>query len=156
MRKIKLGIYLILVFSLAMPVTPAVAAGPKAVHIEAYEEIGDPLFPGPWSASGPAVDAGLLCNGGTVIDTSVTTSGPSSGTTRRLRVNKHFTCGDGSGTFDIYLSVKLDLITSYTTANWKIVGGTGAYAGLSGRGKLQGTPVVPGLSINDVYNGKLH
>ena len=62
-------------------------------------------------------------------------------------------CGDGSGTFDMKMHVRLNLLTSYTEAEWKISEGTGDYADLWAGGKLVGTPVVPGFSIFDVYNG---
>ena len=156
MRKIKFGIYFMVVLALVLSVSPVMAAPPQSVHIEAYEEIGDPSFPGPFTASGAAVASGLLCASGTVIDTSNVASGPPGGTFVILNVDKHFTCGDGSGTFDIHMVVYLDLITHYTTANWRITGGTGAYASLHGRGTLEGVPVVAGFSINDYYDGKLH
>ena len=44
---------------------------------------------------------------------------------------------------------------SHTTANWKVVAGTGDYVRLKGNGKLYGTPIVPGISIHDVYDGKM-
>jgi hypothetical protein len=156
MRKIKVGIYLIVALSMALSVTPVFAAPPLGVHFEAYEEIANPGTPGPFSASGPAVDSGLMCDSGTVYDTSWSASGPPSGTFRILRVSKHFTCGDGSGEFDIAMVVRLDLTTSYTTATWRITGGTGDYAHLHGQGTLNGVPDIPNTSIWDYYDGKLH
>lgn len=67
-----------------------------------------------------------------------------------------FTCDDGSGTFDVSMVVKLDLITHEITANWNIAGGSGHYAGFHGNGKLIGIPIVPGISILDIYEWKLH
>ena len=69
---------------------------------------------------------------------------------------KQFVCDDGSGSFDVSMVVRLDLTTSYTTAQWRIVGGTGDYAYLRGNGSLIGTPIVPGSSIDDVYDGMLY
>ena len=54
------------------------------------------------------------------------------------------------------LVVNLDLATHETTAQWKIVGGTGDYVGLHGNGNLIGAPIVPGSSIFDVYDGTIH
>jgi hypothetical protein len=80
---------------------------------------------------------------------------PSGPTIRILDVLKRFTCGDGSGAVHVRLLVRLDLTTHETTATWHVQGGTGDYAGLSGNGKLVGTPIDPGVSILDVYDGKL-
>jgi hypothetical protein len=52
--------------------------------------------------------------------------------------------------------VHLDNNTSYTTARWRISGGTGDYTGLRGRGSLAGTPILPGTSIYDVYDGQVN
>jgi hypothetical protein len=51
--------------------------------------------------------------------------------------------------------VKLDNITGMTTAHWKFVNGSGAYASLKGHGTLVGTPTIPG-QIYDVYDGFAH
>ena len=144
---------LIAIMLLAVTVSAAFAAPPMDVHIEADEFIGTSgeVF----VATGSAVDAGLVCATGTVDDVSVDVSGSPSGSFRILKVLKRFNCDDG-GTFDVKLNVRLDLTTNETTARWKIVGGTGDYAGLGGNGSLVGTPIVPGTSIHDVYDGSVH
>jgi hypothetical protein len=73
-----------------------------------------------------------------------------------IKVLKHFVCADGSGTFDIKLNAKLDLITGETTASWVVAGGTGEYASLHCSGNLSGAPIVRGESILDLYDGKMH
>ena len=50
----------------------------------------------------------------------------------------------------------LDQTDGTTTANWRVIGGTGDYAMLHGNGKLVGTPIVLGASILDLYTGQLH
>ena len=109
-----------------------------------------------FTASGPAVDDGTVCATGTVDDVSIETSGAPGGSQVILHVLKRFNCSDGSGTFDVRLVVNLDLATHYTTANWKIVGGTSNYIDLHGSGSLTGTPIDPGTSIHDVYDGSVH
>ena len=52
--------------------------------------------------------------------------------------------------------MRLDNATHQTTASWQVVAGTDAYVGLHGNGALVGVPVVPGYSIDDFYDGKVH
>jgi len=145
------------VLLLAVNVTAVVAAPPEPIHIEVTE------FPDSWPtnhepfvATGLAVDHGLVCATGTVLDLNITSNQPS-GPFLILWVDKRFTCDDLSSTFDVTMVVKLDLATNNTTARWRIVGGTGQYAGLKGRGSLVGTSNLPAEpSILDVYDGKVH
>lgn len=139
---------------LAITVSSVFAAPPLDVHIEVDEYIGtsgEAFF-----ATGPAVDAGIVCPTGTVDDISINESGPPGGAFTILNVLKRFTCGDSSGTFDVMLVVRLDLETHETTARWNVVGGTGDYAALHGNGSLVGMPVVLGTIIHDVYDGIMH
>ena len=152
-RKTTLVAFTTLVLA-ALSVSTAFAAPPLALHIEVDEVIatsGETFF-----ASGASVLAGEVCPTGTVEDLSTTASGAPGGPITILQVVKRFTCADLSGTFDVRLVVRLDNLTHYTTANWRVVSGTGAYAGLHGNGSLAGTPIDPGLSIRDVYDGKVH
>ena len=132
----------------------AFAASPLDVHIVVDELTSGLGVDEPFTASGSAVDAGLICATGMVQDVSVSTSGAPTAPYRIIQVVKHFTCGDG--TFDISMLVRLDLATHYTTASWHVISGTGAYASLGGSGTLVGTPIIPGTSIHDVYDGTLH
>jgi hypothetical protein len=145
---------LLAVALLAVTVSAAFAAPPKNLHIEVDEFIG--TSGEAFLASGPAVTAGAVCASGTVDDLSVSVSGPPGGSFAILRVLKRFTCADLSGTFDVKMVVRLNLVTNATTARWKVAGGTGAYGSLHGNGSLVGTPIVPGISIHDVYDGKVH
>lgn len=155
-RKFKFSVLVTVLFLFIMLiVTPALAAPPLAVHIEVPATINPD--PDPFVASGPAVNAGALCPTGTSTDLSVVIVADPPGTTIRiLKVVKRFICDDGSGTFDVNLVVKLDLATHETSARWSIAGGTGDYVGLHGNGNLIGTPIVPGSSIFDVYDGIIH
>ena len=155
-RRISLAA-LIALLILSIAVIPAMAMKPLAVHIE-VDEVINPGTLDPFTATGPAVDSEFVCASGYVIDTDSHTVGPPAGTFLILHVTKQFTCGDGSGTFDVDMVVHLDLGTGDTTANWKVVGGTGNYANLKGNGKLVGIPYVPGGvgTILDIYDGKLH
>lgn len=138
-------------------VAPAMAAPPLDVHIE-VESVIDPADPTvePFVATGPAVDSGTICPTGQVIDLSGQVSGPPEGSFINLKISKHFVCDDGSGTFDVKLVARIDLITGEAVGSWNIVEGTGAFAELHGSGKLYGIPIVLGSTILDIYDGKIH
>lgn len=138
---------------LVLPASAVVAAPPIDLHIEALEFVA--TSGETFTASGGAVDAGLICPTGTVDDLNVEVSDAGRGPYRILHVLKRFNCADFSGTFNVQMVVQLDLTTNETTARWRIVGGTGSYADLKGRGALVGIPQVPGVSILDVYDGQV-
>jgi hypothetical protein len=146
--------FLLALALLVVPMSNAAAAPPLGVHIEVDEIIGGSgeLF----LASGSAVDAGVLCPFGKVNELSTEVSSPGGGFTN-LRVLKEFICGDdNSNTFFVRMNVRLNNTTGETTARWRFAGGTGAYTSLHGNGSLVGTPIVPGVSIHDVYDGVVH
>jgi hypothetical protein len=135
---------------------PAGATQPSDVTIEVEEDfIGSPA---PFQASGPAVDDGLICETGTVVETSAMVTGISPNGFNWLGI-KHFTCDDFSGEFFVRMQAKVEL-DGGSTFRWAIVDGTGDYAGLHGSGSgvgLSGVPCGdPDLCILDVYEGGLH
>ena len=93
-----------------------------------------------------------MCETGTTVDTFVAVKPAKKH--ENLTVEKLFTCEDSSGDFAVQLRVRL-FPDGTTTAQWNITSGTGAYETLTGSGKLVGTPIVLGESIEDVYSGKL-
>jgi hypothetical protein len=101
------------------------------------------------------VDDSVICATGFVEDTYSTDYKPANNNFRFLFIEKLFTCNDFTGTFTIEMKVKLNQLTGDTTAKWEFTGGTGAYTGLQGKGKLVGTPIIQGISILDVYTGKV-
>jgi len=137
---------------LAVTGLPALAAPPLDVSIIAEETIPASTG-GTFLASGGAVATGLICPAGTTSNVV----GPAHGTTVvTFRVDKTFTCTDGSGTFTARMNVRLDPVTGETEASWRVVTGSGSYALLRGTGKLIGVPIVVGISITDYYTGRLH
>ncbi len=133
--------------------SPLPAAAPLELQIQAEETlVGNANDP--FTASGAAVSAGVICATGTVYDLDFAINDNIPGFWI-LQVDKEFTCGDGSGTFSVSMLVRLNLTTRETTARWWITGGTDDYADLRGRGTLVGTPIIPGESILDVYNGSV-
>jgi hypothetical protein len=144
------------VFLIAMSVSSVYAAPPSPLHIVVEEFPGGTSAPPePFSASGLAVDAGLVCASGMVSDEEVSWNEPA-GSYQMIWALKHFVCGDGSGTFDIKMVVRLDLVSLDTTARWRIVGGTGDYSGLKGQGSLIGISNNPAPGILDSYDGVVH
>lgn len=154
-RRIQTTAYSVVIALLLLTVSTStvLAAPPLRVHIEVDDIIGDSgeLF----IATGPAVEAGVVCPYGKVYDvgTEVISTRPRF---TLLRIQKHFVCGDNnSNTFNILMVVRLNNTTLETTALWRLTGGTGPYATLRGTGSLDGTPIVPGVSIHDVYDGRV-
>ena len=100
---------------------------------------------------------GVLCASGTVDDLSVVAKVLRRRPTRSCMVHKRFNCGDESGTFDVRLTVRLDNATHYTTASWRLVGGTDAYAGLHGNGMSGRNADRARLSRSTTYyDGNVH
>jgi len=114
---------------------PASAASPQQVRIVSHMNFNPdgPNF-GDFTATGSAVDSGLVCASGTVLDTGIVFGGFQSGRSVQILVRKTFTCADGSGTFFVKIQVHLDLETSTETFSWVVMGGTGDYTNLRGSG----------------------
>ena len=108
---------------------PPVAANSRPLEVT-IEDTVDIFGTGEFVATGPAVDAGVMCSAGTsaVISSTRTELGRS---LALLRIHKVATCDDASGTFDIRMRVFLNVSTGETTARWQFQGGTGEYTGLS-------------------------
>ena len=139
----------VLVTSLAAAATP-----PLGVHFDVPTTLppdGGPTF-GPFTATGPAVDAGLICPKGDTIDVFSKASGFQSNRGVNFQVVKHFTCADGSGEFDAKLQVRID--PKGDNFNWAIVGGTLAYERLHGTG--QGIGEYAQYGVLDLYDGQVH
>ena len=124
----------ILGLSLAMA-GPAMAAKPTGVHIESHMNFNPDGFNfGDFEASGPAVDAGLMCASGTVDDVRIIFAGGQSGQKAQIPVWKVFTCDDDSGQLLIKILVHLDFETSTETFSWVVLDGNGAYGDVHGSG----------------------
>jgi len=152
-KKAKISIFLAVITALVIAI-PAIAGPPLRVHIIAPTIIA--TSPNPFTASGSAVESGLICPSGDVYDSDLETFGRPGGRFTILRVLKRFDCTDGSGTFDVRMLVRLNNSSNSTRAVWRVVDGTGNYADLKGNGRLLGFPIDPGISIEDNYYGKVH
>lgn len=155
MRKFRFWFIFTLALLLLIAVVPASASSPPLeVNFDVPTEIPDEGFPsfGPFSATGPAVDAGLICPTGDTIDVFVKASGFQSEFGVNLQVVKLFICDDGSGEFYIKLQVRID--QKGDNFNWTIIEGTGDYEKLHGTGSGVGFPIPEG--VLDIYEGKVH
>lgn len=148
---------------LMLPAAPASATPPSGVHFDVHTTIppeGGPTS-GPFTASGPAVDDGLICSSGDTIDVFGKASGFSPAGVN-FQLVKSFTCDDGSGEFLVKLQVRID--AKGDNFNWVIVGGTGAYEDLHGAGSGVGYhhhhhhhhPLCGPDCVHDVYDGGVH
>ncbi len=137
---------------LALAITLPAAAASQALDVTIEAEMSFPAFPatGSFIAYGPAVDAGLICNEGTVEQLSHRSLvGTPQGTS--FQVVHQFRC-ESLGTFDVWLQVRID--DRGDNFHWRIIDGTGVYENLQGAGQGVGYYLGPFL-VNDVYDGKL-
>jgi len=140
--------------ALALPLATTQAAPALAVHIDVETSFidGGPVSGGPFTATGPAVDAGLICPTGSTIDVAGKVAGyQSMGGWVSLIVVKEFTCDDGSGAFLVKLEVRLDARGDHFA--WVILDGTDAYARLHGAGTGYGADPQGAYDVLDVYDG---
>ena len=68
-----------------------------------------------------------------------------------FHVDKTFVCDDDSGTLSISLDAVFQIAQGGTVGGWRIVGGTGDYAGALGGGQIVG--VGTSVGIDDTYSG---
>jgi len=154
MKRVMIAVVLAILFvAVAAPVG---ATTPSGVNIEVESSLlGDP---GPFVASGPAVDDGLICDTGIVVEDSLRVAGVSP-TGFNWQGIKHFTCDDGSGEFFVNLQARIDFRKG-TTFNWNVINGTGDYEKLHGAGSgigIYGVPCgVPEQCVLDLYDGNMH
>jgi hypothetical protein len=123
-----------------------------AVHFDVPTTFAGPNF---FTASGAAVDAGVVCTDGDVIDLFNKASGFQSGLGINFQVVKEFRCEDGSGSFIVKLQARLDFRAGTDNFAWVIVGGSDAYTDLHGSGSGVGIDPAPEF-IHDVYDGGVH
>jgi len=118
----------------AVAAAPVAAKGAADVTIVSHMTFNPNDFnTGTFVASGAAVDQGLICASGTVVDTRLIFAGSQSGRGAQIPVRKTFSCPDGD--LFIKIQVHLDFATSTETFSWVVLGGTGAYGGVSGSGQ---------------------
>lgn len=153
MCKSFISLNVVVILLLLLTVSATAASPPQDVSIVAESVFGEPSE-GTFTASGAAVEAGLICSEGTTLDLEVLASGYQSGRGINYLVTKLFACDDGSGTLTAQLAVRVDF--KGDNANWLIIGGTGAYEKLHGSGTLVGIYYPDFSGVTDYYTGKVH
>ncbi|MBI4673576.1 MAG: hypothetical protein HY741_18140 [Chloroflexi bacterium] len=141
--------------------TPVGATPPSDVRIEVEATCPEnqSCSYGPFNASGPSVDAGLICSRGEMRDIMGQASGYHSGSRINFHIRKLFTCEDGSGSFTLNLQVRLKFFPFSDVGDWNVLEGTKGYAKLHGSGKLEGVLVSvteTETEILDIYTGQIH
>jgi hypothetical protein len=135
--------------TLVVVAAPATAATPPTpVTIT-----GTVIFPESGPATGTFTASAPLCPSGTIEVLGGVFVGFQSNQFARIGVRQLFTCNDGSGSFVLQLTVRLDP-TGTTTFRWSVLSGTGDYAKLHGTGTGTGAPIQDG--IVDTYTGTVH
>ncbi len=94
---------------------------------------------------------GFFCPSGTAFSSNFRFAG--GGRAGTFHLDKTFTCDDDSGTLTIHLNAATANGSPQDQGGWKVVGGTGAYAGTKGGGNLVGDYVDGG--VIDHYMGVL-
>jgi len=122
-------------------VAPVAAGSPQAVSITSPMHFNQGEFnTGTFTAEGAAVDSGLICESGDVVDTRIIFAGGQSNRGAQIPVRKTFSCPGGD--LFIKIQVHLDFESSTETFTWVVLGGTGDYAGVRGSGS--GTTISDG------------
>jgi hypothetical protein len=137
---------------IVLPVAPVAASPPLDATIELDIQNDPPSEH--FVATGPAVDAGLVCASGDAVDISELLVGGRSGSHLNIHIVKEFRCADESGTFILSFQAVVDFASGTATGNWNVHEGTGDYEKLHGTGKMVAT--LTGTGIEDVFTGKMH
>ena len=141
--------------ALATVIAPVSAAAPKTVTITSnmnFPGDGEPNF-GDFTATGPAVTAGLICSSGDVFDIRYVFGGFQSDRGVQISVVKAFVCDVTDGT--IYIKIQVHVNPDGTESfTWVVLDGTGPYAKLAGSGPGATINQTPGGTTN-IYTGFL-
>jgi hypothetical protein len=136
--------------AIAAVIAPVGAATPQQVTITA--SMSKQGF-GTFEATGTAVETGLLCERGTVLDIGSVVGGYRSGHKIQVLSRKELTCADGSGTFFVKLQIHV-VFGGDEPFTWVVQGGTGDYAGIQGSGSGV-TADNTSTSNTNIYDGFL-
>lgn len=147
-------IYLLLGLALAVGLVACSSSDPLAVeftHAQSHEGAQ------PFVVTGPAVDEGIVCPGGSMELVRLETADGEelteedwagmfdaaleAGTVAEMIVIQEWTCGDGSGGFTMEYDNRFDFATfefegQQAVGTWEITEGTGSHGDLSGSGDV--------------------
>lgn len=155
MRKLVLVCAVAALLLVALPIGSAGAGTPwldVQMVVEIHYDMGDPY--GPFVASGPAVDDGLICATGDTLDISSVDHHRDDEGVTRFTVIKRFTCPSGHY-FDVRSNIINNQIVGFEHVFWSVVGGSGPYTSLRGDGTAFGMGTGdPDISI-ETFSGRL-
>ena len=150
--KMKKVLMVCILIGILASATPTFAS--QTSQFEIYVDVGHDKW-GPWSftATGPAVDNGIICDSGVASDYNRAPIFTQYGLI--WRSTRVFECADGSGSFTLRIMSNIFVNPYSNNGNWTLQDGTGAYVGLKGNGRLTG--VIDSTEyLIDVFNGVFH
>lgn len=154
---------------LALILSSCSSTGPQEAEIEMIESA--PMEDGRFTATGAAVDDGIICAEGTgriVGATDAETGQPANETSTVVLVDTAFACSDGSGEFHLEVEVSstfedwLPAVESgelFDDGKWTVSRATGDYESLAGDGARAWQVVEAGVapwdggSVRSVFTG---
>jgi hypothetical protein len=127
------------------------------VHIEVTLP-GTPFGVGTFAATGPAAGGVVICDEGLTEDLLFDVKSVEGGQGIKVRLDREFTCDDGSGTFIMRVKARILFDPREVSGRWKILSGTGDYENLRGSGVLTDSVLVnpDPLSVIDILDGRIH
>jgi len=148
---------LIITTFLLLQAIPVIASSSFPVTIIAETVFNEPeaLF----TASGEAVNQGLICSAGTVTDGKYIAAGRWEGPNGphwNFIIQKVFVCEDGSGSFTINLRAHAYFDPYNNEGTWNVLWGDGDYGSLHGGGSFEGIMFGDGTGVYDIYTGSVH
>ena len=156
MKRLMVGLLAGCLMATMLPGVVAAQTAWSTVRIESDVTFALPdYFPnyGDFEASGDAVDDGIVCEAGSVLDTDILFGDPDPSGGLQISAVKEFTCEDGSGTFVMNLRIDTEPDGS-EVFTWMISSGTGDYAGLLGSGTGNTIDATSEGNTN-IYDGSL-
>jgi hypothetical protein len=142
----------VLVTFLSMPgMTASSAAAVGEVTITADQPFGSD---GTFTATG-----GPICTSGTTTESPVRITEGRRSAALTFHLDKSFVCDDGSGSFTVQISARVQPCDANDYGAWAITRGTGSYTDLRGAGSLIGsyypTDSCDAEGVVDVFSGRL-
>jgi hypothetical protein len=143
----------------------ATTVAPVPTTVAQYEVTINARDDGSFTASASAMDAGVVCDEGTINTITISKDPPSNrfpaggeDSDPYWATEEHtLTCADGSGTIVVGMSVYQSQLTAgyLLFGEWIVVSGTGDYERVSGSGDFDGGCDPDGANCDVEYTGRL-
>ena len=138
---------------LALPGS-AIASASYPVTIVVQTDFGQ--LNNPFSATGEAVDEGLICPSGTVHDGKYVAACRKDGSGCNFRIEKVFACDEVESFSYSNLQAHVIFVPYNDVGTWTILHGWGDYPRIHGHGTLEGMVWDGGVEVTDTYIGLIH